>query len=75
MIEVTPNLPEVVAEVERAVEEANESVSPVEQVKKWVVVPDEWTPDSGEVTPSLKLKRKVVLDKYAEEIEALYGGV
>jgi long-chain acyl-CoA synthetase len=67
--------PEVVAEVERAVEEANESVSPVEQVKKWVVVPDEWTPDSGEVTPSLKLKRKVVLDKYAEEIEALYGGV
>ena len=68
-------LPEVEAEVERAIGEANLSVSSVEQVKKWVVVPDEWTPDSGEVTPSLKLKRKVVLDKYAEEIEALYGGV
>ncbi|MGH8872604.1 MAG: AMP-dependent synthetase/ligase [Acidimicrobiia bacterium] len=68
-------LPEVRAEVERAVKEANEAVSPVEQVRKWIVVPDEWTPDSGEVTPSLKLKRKVVLDKYADEIESLYVGV
>jgi long-chain acyl-CoA synthetase len=68
-------LPEVQAEVERAVQEANQSVSPVEQVKKWIVVPDEWTPDSGEVTPSLKLKRKVVLDKYSDEIESLYVGV
>jgi long-chain acyl-CoA synthetase len=68
-------LPEVRAEVERAVHEANQSVSPVEQVKKWIVVPDEWTPDSGEVTPSLKLKRKVVMDKYSDEIENLYVGV
>lgn len=68
-------LPEVREEVERAVSEANESVSPVEQVRKWIVVPDEWTPDSGEVTPSLKLKRKVVLDKYSDEIESLYVGV
>ncbi len=68
-------LPEVTAEVERAVREANESVSPVEQVKKWLIVPDEWTPDSGEVTPSLKLKRRVVLDKYADDIESLYVGV
>jgi long-chain acyl-CoA synthetase len=68
-------LPEVRGEVERAVHEANQSVSPVEQIKKWIVVPDEWTPDSGEVTPSLKLKRKVVLDKYSDEIESLYVGV
>jgi long-chain acyl-CoA synthetase len=68
-------LPEVRAEVEKAVEEANQSVSAVEQVKKWIIVPDEWTPDSGEVTPSLKLKRKVVLDKYSDEIENLYVGV
>jgi long-chain acyl-CoA synthetase len=54
---------------------ANESVARVEQVKKWVIVPDEWTPDSGEVTPSLKLKRRVVLDKYAEQIESMYAGV
>jgi long-chain acyl-CoA synthetase len=68
-------LPEVTAEVERAVHEANETVSPVEQVKKWLIIPDEWTPDSGEVTPSLKLKRRVVLDKYADDIERLYVGV
>jgi long-chain acyl-CoA synthetase len=68
-------LPEVRAEVERAVSEANQGVSPVEQVRKWIIVPDEWTPDSGEVTPSLKLKRKVVLDKYSDEIESLYVGV
>ncbi|HEU4915309.1 MAG TPA: long-chain fatty acid--CoA ligase [Acidimicrobiia bacterium] len=68
-------LPEVAAEVERALAEANLTVSSVEQVKKWVVVPDEWTPDSGEVTPSLKLKRKIVLEKYADEIDSLYAGV
>jgi long-chain acyl-CoA synthetase len=68
-------LPEVRAEVERAVSEANQGVSPVEQVRKWIIVPDEWTPDSGEVTPSLKLKRKVVIDKYSDEIESLYVGV
>ncbi|HWL48922.1 MAG TPA: AMP-binding protein, partial [Acidimicrobiia bacterium] len=66
---------EVKAEIERAMDEANDTVSSVEQVKKWIIVPDEWTPDSGEVTPSLKLKRKVVLDKYADEIESLYVGV
>jgi long-chain acyl-CoA synthetase len=68
-------LPEVNSEIERAIDEANDTVSSVEQVKKWIIVPDEWTPDSGEVTPSLKLKRKVVLDKYASEIESLYVGV
>lgn len=68
-------LPEVQAEVDRAVEETNQRVARVEQVKRWVVVPDEWTPDSGEVTPSLKLKRRVVLDRYADEIESLYSGV
>ncbi len=68
-------LPEVNAEIERAVREANASVSSVEQIKKFVIVGDEWTPDSGEVTPSLKLKRRVVVEKYAEEIEALYVGV
>jgi long-chain acyl-CoA synthetase len=65
----------VKVEIERAVQEANETVSPVEQVKKWIIVPDEWTPDSGEVTPSLKLKRRVVVDKYSDEIDALYAGV
>ncbi|HSM44441.1 MAG TPA: AMP-dependent synthetase/ligase, partial [Acidimicrobiia bacterium] len=67
-------LAEVQDEVARAVAEANESVARVEQVKRWLVVPDEWTPDSGEVTPSLKLKRRVVLDRYADDIESMYAG-
>lgn len=65
--------PEVVAEVQRAVDEANLQVSRVEQVKKFTVVPDAWTPDSGEITPSLKLKRRVVLERYADQIEAMYS--
>ena len=66
---------DVRAEIDRAVEEANSKVARVEQLKKWIVVQDEWTPESGELTPSLKLKRNVVLDKYADEIEDLYTGV
>jgi long-chain acyl-CoA synthetase len=66
---------EVQEEIARAVNEANEAVSHAEQVKKWIVVPDEWTPESGEVTPSLKLKRHVVLEKYADQIDAMYTGV
>jgi long-chain acyl-CoA synthetase len=68
-------LPEVSEEIGRAVDEANQSVARVEQIRKWVIVPDEWTPESGEVTPSLKLKRRVVLDKYADEIASMYAGV
>lgn len=73
-LESFSQLPEVQEEIAKAVAEANESVARVEQVKKWVVVPDSWTPDSGEVTPSLKLKRRVVLDRYADEIESMYVG-
>ena len=62
-------------EITNAVNTANEAVSHVEQVKKWIVVPDDWTPDSGELTPSLKLKRRIVLDKYADQIDAMYSGV
>lgn len=68
-------LPVVRDEVENAVNAANATVASVEQIKRWVIVPDEWTPDSGEVTPSLKLKRRVVLERYADEIEGMYAGV
>lgn len=69
------NLPEVQDEIAAAVKTANDTVSHVEQVKKWIVVPDDWTPDSGELTPSLKLKRRVVLDNYGDQIDAMYSGV
>lgn len=64
--------PQVQAEVQSAIEAANEHVSRVEQVKKFAVVPDVWGPETGEITPSLKLKRSVVLGKYSAEIEKMY---
>ncbi len=65
--------PKVVEEIQRVVDDANEHVARVEQVKRFHIVPDEWTPDSGEITPSLKLKRRVVLEKYAGDIEEMYA--
>jgi long-chain acyl-CoA synthetase len=66
-------LPEVRAELQRAKDSANQEVARVEQVKKFTIVPDTWSPDSGEITPSLKLKRNVVLDKYRSDIEEMYS--
>jgi long-chain acyl-CoA synthetase len=65
--------PDVVAEVQRCVEEANQRFSQVEKIKKFTILPAEWPPDSEELTPTMKLKRRGVLTKYAEEIEALYA--
>jgi long-subunit acyl-CoA synthetase (AMP-forming) len=65
--------PDVRAEVERCVEEANGRFSQVERIKKIAILPTEWPPDSDELTPTMKLKRRGVLAKYADEIEALYG--
>jgi long-chain acyl-CoA synthetase len=61
------------AELQRAMDSANQEVARVEQVKKFTIVPDTWSPDSGEITPSLKLKRNVVLDKYRSDIEEMYS--
>jgi long-chain acyl-CoA synthetase len=66
-------LPEVRAELQATLDAANQEVSRVEQVKKFVIVPEAWTPDSGEITPSLKLKRRVVLEKYAADISSMYA--
>ncbi|MGH8971797.1 MAG: AMP-dependent synthetase/ligase [Acidimicrobiia bacterium] len=65
--------PDVVAEVQRCVDEANARFSQVEKVKKFTILPAEWLPDSEELTPTMKLKRRGVLNKYAEEIEAFYA--
>jgi long-chain acyl-CoA synthetase len=46
----------------------------VEQVKRWRLLPAEWTIDGEELTPTMKLKRRVVQAKYADAIDSLYGG-
>ncbi|WP_018656499.1 AMP-dependent synthetase/ligase [Actinomadura flavalba] len=65
--------PLVLAEVERAVADANARLARVQQVKSWRVLPAEWTAESEELTPTLKLKRRVVHDKYTDVIDALYA--
>jgi long-chain acyl-CoA synthetase len=64
--------PRVVEEVQRAVDATNQRLSRVEQVKRFAIVPAEWTAESEELTPTMKLKRRVIHAKYAKEIEALY---
>jgi len=64
--------PDVRGEVERCVAEGNTRFSQVEQIKKIAILPTEWPPDSDELTPTMKLKRRGVLAKYAAEIESLY---
>jgi long-chain acyl-CoA synthetase len=65
--------PEVLAEVQRAVDAANEHLARVEQVKRFTVLPTEWTPESGELTPTLKMRRRVIVERFGAEIEAMYG--
>ena len=65
--------PEVRAEVERTIAALNERVSRVESIRKWTILPAEWTAESEELTPTLKLKRRVILQKYAPAINEMYG--
>jgi long-chain acyl-CoA synthetase len=64
--------PRLIAEVQRAVDEANQHVSQAEAIKRFFVVPREWDVAGDELTPTLKLKRRVIASKYAEDIERLY---
>jgi long-chain acyl-CoA synthetase len=64
--------PAVIGEIQQAVDRANEHLSPVEHVKRFKLLPDDWEPDSDELTPTMKVKRKPVAEKYSDEIEALY---
>ena len=66
--------PTCVAAVQGAVDEANKAVSKAESIRKFTILPGEWTEEGGQLTPSLKLKRRVVMRESREEIEALYLG-
>jgi long-chain acyl-CoA synthetase len=65
--------PTVRAAIEAGVKAANERLARVEQIKKFTVLPDVWEPGGDEVTPTMKLKRKPIAAKYAEQIDALYA--
>lgn len=64
--------PDLRAEIEAAVEDANKAVSRAESIRKFTILPDEWTEEGGQLTPSLKLKRNVVLREFKDDVAALY---
>jgi len=64
--------PDLLAAVQQAVEDGNAAVSKAESVRKFRILPAQFTEESGHITPSLKLKRNVVAKDFADEIEAIY---
>ncbi len=63
----------VIDEVQRGIDKANADLARVEQIKRFKILPHDWEPGGDELTPTMKLKRKPVSDKYAKEIEELYA--
>ena len=65
--------PDLNAAVQAAVDEANKAVSHAEAIKKFRILTVDWTEEGGQITPSLKLKRNVVMREFADEVTALYS--
>jgi long-subunit acyl-CoA synthetase (AMP-forming) len=66
--------PEVRAEIARAIKSANEALARVEQIKTYDIVETPWLPGTEEVTTTMKLRRRAINERYADQIEALYAG-
>jgi long-chain acyl-CoA synthetase len=60
------------AEIQRAIDDANSAVSRAESIRKFAILPVDWTEQTGELTPTLKLKRNVVMSAFHDDVEALY---
>lgn len=72
-VEALATHPAARAQVQSAVDALNADVARVEAVKKFTILPRPFTVDGGELTPTLKIKRKVIYQKYAAEIDAMYA--
>ena len=65
----------VIQAIQQQVDKANSQVANVQGIKKFVLLENEWTDSSGELTPTLKLKRNVIAEMYNDEIESMYEEV
>jgi long-chain acyl-CoA synthetase len=65
--------PDLLAEIQRAVDDANKAVSRAEAIKKFRILPVDFTEEGGQLTPTLKLKRNIVLKDFAADVDALYA--
>ena len=61
------------AEIRTAIDGANSHYAPVEQIKRFEILPEDFSQPTGELTPTLKVKRSIVQQKYADTIDALYA--
>ena len=69
-----PDSAEVRAAIEQVVEEVNVDLGRVEQIKRFAILPRDFSADEGEITPTLKLKRRICVEHFRDEIEGLYAG-
>jgi long-chain acyl-CoA synthetase len=67
--------PVVLAQFQTIIDSFNAEFNHVEQVKKFTLLPEEWTIDGGELTPTGKMKRRIILEKYKNEIEKMYSDI
>jgi long-chain acyl-CoA synthetase len=66
--------PAVIAEVQAAVDRANARVSRAESIRKFTILPVQFTEDSGHLTPKMSIKRNIIVKDFTNEIEAMYVG-
>ena len=65
--------PDLRAAVQKAIDEANKAVSHAESIRKFSILPEDFTEEGGQMTPTLKLKRNVIMQQFADNVEALYS--
>lgn len=65
--------PDMIALIQGAVDEANKAVSKAESIRKFTILDTDWTEEGGQLTPSMKLKRNVVMKEFSADIDALYA--
>ncbi len=65
--------PRVLVAVQEGVDRANQRLARVEQIKKFTILPGDWLPGGDELTPTIKLKRKPIAQKYERQIGAMYA--
>lgn len=64
--------PDLQADIQTAVDDANKAVSKAESIRKFTILPIDWTEEDGQLTPSLKLKRNVVVREHHADVQSLY---
>jgi long-chain acyl-CoA synthetase len=66
------NLPEIISVFSTEIDKINKRLSPPERINRFRLVPDEWSPATGELSPTLKLRRQFISEKYRSILDQVY---